>query len=144
VTETINQNVPPGFENELKNIAVDFDGVVHTFDKGWHDGTCYGDPIDGSLDALKSLSQKFNVIIFSAKVRPDRPLVAGKTGTELVDEWLIKHNVRKYVTDITHEKPRAEYYIDDKAIRFTNNWPSILTQVLIGKPKQTKVENNDS
>ena len=32
MTKTINQNVPPGFESELKNIAVDFDGVVHTFD----------------------------------------------------------------------------------------------------------------
>jgi len=129
VTKTINQNVPPGFENELKNIAVDFDGVVHTFDKGWHDGTCYGEPIDGSLDALKTLSQNYNVIIFSAKVRPDRPLVDGKTGLQLVDEWLKKHNVRELVSDITHEKPRAEFYIDDKAIEFKDNWEEILERL---------------
>tara|TARA_R100000808_G_scaffold20458_1_gene44233 strand:+ start:772 stop:1164 length:393 start_codon:yes stop_codon:yes gene_type:complete len=127
--ETYNQNVPPGFENELKNIAIDFDGVVHTFDKGWHDGTCYGNPIAGSLEAIKILAKKYNIIIFSAKVRPDRPLVNGKTGRELVDEWLQKHDVRHLVDDITHEKPRAEFYIDDKAIRFENNWNEILERL---------------
>ena len=120
------QEVPPGLENQLVNLAIDFDGVVHTFDKGWHDGTCYGEPIEGALDAIKSLSSDWNIIIFSAKVRPDRPLVNGKTGYELVDEWLQKHGVRKYVAEITHEKPRAKFYIDDKAIEFKNNWNEIL------------------
>lgn len=129
MTKVFNQNVPPGFEKELKNIAVDFDGVVHTFDKGWHDGTCYGDPIEGSLEAIKTLAETYNVIIFSAKVRPDRPLVMEKTGLQLVDEWLKKHDVRKYVSDITHEKPRAEFYIDDKAIEFKDNWEEILKRL---------------
>ena len=73
--ETYNQNAPPGFENELKNIAIDFDGVVHTFDKGWHDGTCYGDPIAGSLEAIKTLAKKYNIIIFSAKSESARKIV---------------------------------------------------------------------
>ena len=100
------------------------------FDKGWHDGTCYGEPIDGSLEALKQLSNKWNIIIFTAKARPDRPLVNGKTGIELVEEWLEKHDVLQYVDDITWEKPRAEYYIDDKGIKFENNWIEILQEVL--------------
>ena len=129
MTKLSNKNVPPGFENELKNIAVDFDGVIHTFDKGWHDGTCYGEPIEGSLEALKNLSTNYNVIIFSAKVRPDRPLVNGKTGKQLVKDWLEKYDVMQYVDDITYEKPRAEYYIDDKAIKFENNWKDILGEV---------------
>ncbi len=126
MSEVFNKNVPPGFEKDLTNIAIDFDGVIHTFDKGWHDGTCYGDPIDGSLEAIRFLSKQYNIIIFSAKVRPDRPLVNGKTGKELVQEWLEKHDVMQYVDDITHEKPRAEHYIDDKAIKFENNWREIL------------------
>lgn len=125
-----NANVPPGFEHEQKNIAVDFDGVIHTFDKGWYDGTCYGDLIDGAADAIKKLSDKYNVIIFSSKCRPDRPLVNGKTGLELVSEYLEDKGLLDYIDYITYDKPRAEFYIDDKAIRFENNWQEILKRVL--------------
>ena len=129
-TEISNLNVPPGLEGELKNIAVDFDGVIHTFDKGWYDGTCYGEPIEGSLEALEKLSEKWNIVIFTAKGRPDRPLVNGMTGIELVEEWLEKHDVLQYIDYVTWEKPRAEYYIDDKGLHFNNNWDEILEEVL--------------
>ncbi len=130
VKQVISDNhVPPGMESQLKNIAVDFDGVVHTFDKGWYDGTCYGKPIQGAIEAIKTLSEKYKIIIFSAKVRPDRPLVNGKTGYELVEEWLIKHELIQYVDQITYEKPRAQFYIDDKAIEFKNNWTEILERL---------------
>ena len=129
-TKTSNLQVPPGFENELKQIAVDFDGVLHNFDKGWYDGTCYGDPIEGSLEAIKKLYDKWDIIIYTAKARPDRPLVNGKNGVELVWEWLNKHKIGCYINEVTHEKPRAEYYIDDKGIKFENNWKEILEEVL--------------
>lgn len=127
--KTSSLNVPPGFEKELKNIAIDFDGVVHTFDKGWHDGTCYGKPIHNSLEALRSIAETWNIIIFTAKARPDRPLVNGKNGVELVWEWLKKHNVDDLIDEVTWEKPRAEYYIDDKAIEFKDNWEEILKRL---------------
>jgi len=115
-----NLHVPPGFESELKNIAIDFDGVIHNFDKGWYDGTCYGEPLEGSLDAIKKLSETYNIIIFTAKAKPDRPLVNGKTGKELVEEWLSKHKVLDLIDSVTSEKPRAIAYIDDKAVNFTS------------------------
>jgi 5'(3')-deoxyribonucleotidase len=118
-------NFPPGFENEEKNIAIDFDGVIHTFDKGFFDGTCYGDPIPGSIEAIKRLSKNYNIIIFTAKAKPNRPLVNGKTGTELVKEWLEKHDILDCVVDITSEKPRAKIYIDDNGYRF-ENWNDTL------------------
>lgn len=126
---TYNEQVPPGFEKDLRNLAIDFDGVVHNFDKGWHDGTCYGNPIPGSIEAIKELSKRWNLILFTAKVKPDRPLVNNKTGMELVQEWLIKHDIHQYFDYITCEKPRAEFYIDDKAIEFCNNWEEILKRV---------------
>lgn len=43
--------------------------------------------------------------------------------------WLQKYDLLKYVKDITHIKPRAKYYIDDKAISFKNNWQEILSQL---------------
>lgn len=114
------RDFPPGFEGESANIAIDFDGVIHDFSKGWHDGTCYGDPLPGAIESLKDLSQKFNIIIFTAKAKPNRPLVNGKTGKQLVEDWLVKYGVRDCVKEITSEKPRAWLYIDDKAYRFSN------------------------
>tara|TARA_Y100000389_G_C17449952_1_gene514088 strand:- start:474 stop:872 length:399 start_codon:yes stop_codon:yes gene_type:complete len=122
---TSTHHVPPGFEDELNNIAIDFDGVIHNFDKGWHNGTCYGDPLPGSLEAIRALSKKYNIIIFTAKAKSNRPLVNGKTGTELVKEWLEKYNVMQYVQEITSEKPRAKIYIDDNGYRF-NSWDKTL------------------
>ena len=125
---TSSHHVPPGFENELNNIAIDFDGVIHNFDKGWHDGTCYGEPLPGSINAIKSLSKKYNIIIFTAKAKKNRPLVNGKTGVELVKEWLEKYGLIDFVSEITSEKPRAKIYIDDNGYRF-ESWEKTLNDI---------------
>ena len=106
--------------DQSKNLGIDFDGVIHDDNLGFHDGTIYGKLIEGSLESIKFLSNSFNIIIFTAKAKKDRPLVNGKTGTELVEEWLLKHDMLKYVSDITAEKPRALLYVDDKGFRFEN------------------------
>jgi hypothetical protein len=119
---------PPGFKNQSNVLAIDFDGVLHNAYDGWGNGTCYGDPIPGSINAIKFLSKKYDIIIFTAKAKPDRPLVNGKTGVSLVKEWLEKYDILKYVSDITSEKPRAELYIDDNGYRF-QNWEDTLSFV---------------
>jgi hypothetical protein len=116
---------PPGFALEANNLAIDFDGVIHNADKGYFDGTCYGDPIPGSLSALRELSKKYRIVIFTAKAKPNRPLIDGKSGTQLVSEWLEKYCVLQYIAEITSEKPRAILYIDDNAFRF-ENWHDTL------------------
>ena len=121
----LEKDFPPGFEGDAKNIAIDFDGVIHNFNKGFHDGTCYGEPLPGSLEALRELSKKYNIIIFTAKAKPSRPLVNNKTGTELVVEWLKKYGVMQFVKEVTSEKPRAQIYVDDKGYHFTN-WDKTL------------------
>ena len=115
-------------KNETNTLAIDFDGVIHNHNLGFHDGTCYGDPIKGAIDAVKLLSKKYTIIIFTCKANPDRPLIEGKTGTELVWGWLKKYNIDKYIKDVTYNKPNALFYIDDKAIAF-NNWNNTLKHV---------------
>ena len=116
---------PPGLEHEKQNLAIDFDGVVHNADKGWGDGTCYGEPLPGAIDAIKRLSENYNIVIFTAKAKSDRPLVNGKTGAKLVYEWLQKYQIEQYVSSVTSDKPRAELYIDDNGYRF-ENWNDTL------------------
>lgn len=112
-------------DEESNIIAVDFDGVIHDNCYGFHDGTIYGDPIPGSLEAIKRLAQKYVIVIYTAKAKIDRPLIDGKNGTELVWEWLKKYDIAQYVKSVTAEKPRCIAYIDDKAIRFIN-WPQTM------------------
>ena len=106
-------------------IAIDFDGVIHKNSKGFFDGTVYDEPMEGVEDALKQLSKKYKIIIFTCKVKPDRPLINKKSGNQLIEEWLSKYNLLQYIHKITCEKPRAVAYIDDKGYRF-NNWNSTL------------------
>ena len=120
------------YPDELINISVDFDGVIHQCSKGYHDGTIYDAPVAGSKEALKKLSEKYTVIIHTCKAKADRGLVNGKTGTELVWEWLKKHDMDQYVSKVTAEKPRAVAYIDDKAVSFTGNWENTLESLMEG------------
>jgi hypothetical protein len=109
-------------------VAIDFDGVVHGNSKGFHDGTVYDTPIEGSIEAIKWFhSQGLDIVLFTAKVKPDRPLVQGKTGEELIWEWLAKYKISSYIKEITCEKPRAIVYIDDRGIRF-ESWEQTLKQ----------------
>ena len=113
---------------ESNTIAIDFDGVIHSFELGFHDGTIYGTPIEGSIEAIKRIAKKYTIVIYTAKAKQDRPLINGKTGTELVWEWLKKYELDQYIKDITAEKPRCICYIDDKAIQF-KNWNQSLSDL---------------
>ncbi len=116
------------YPDEQINVGVDFDGVIHKNSKGYYDGTIYDVPIDGAREALERLASQHTVIIYSCKAKPDRGLVNGKTGTELIWEWLNEHDMAQFVSKVTAEKPRARFYIDDKAIRFTD-WESAFEQI---------------
>jgi hypothetical protein len=113
-------------DKSKKTIAIDFDGVIHDDNLGFHDGTVYGNPINGVDEALAQLSSKYTIILYTCKANPNRPLVNNKTGIELIWEWLELHNLQQYITDIMWGKPNAVIYIDDKGFRF-NNWEETLT-----------------
>lgn len=120
-------------KENIKNVlCIDFDGVIHQDHLGFHDGTIYGDPLDGALEFIKKLSKKYKIIIYTCKANPERPLINGKTGIELIWDWLEKHEMKQYIHEITFNKPHAVAYIDDKAIRF-ESWEQTYKQLKILK-----------
>ena len=113
-------------KDEVGVIAMDFDNVIHNNSLGFHDGTCYGEPIEGVIESIKKISKRFRIIIYSYKGHPDRPLINGKNGIELVWDWLKKYQVDSYIEDIVWGKPNALVYIDDKGYKF-ENWDDTMT-----------------
>ena len=116
------------YPDEKINIGIDFDGVIHKCSKGYYNGTIYDSPVEGTYKALELLSKKYTLILYTCKAKPDRGLVNGKTGIELVWDWLQENNLAQFVSKVTAEKPRALAYIDDKAIRFTS-WKDCLVKL---------------
>ncbi len=116
------------YPDEQINVGIDFDKVIHKCSKGFYDGTIYDDPVDGAFEALQKLAEKYTIIVYTCKAKPDRGLVNGKSGTELVWQWLRDHDMAQFVSKVTAEKPRARFYIDDKAIRFTD-WDSTFEMI---------------
>lgn len=97
-------------------IAVDFDGVIHAYRKGWHDKTVYDVPVEGAFDAIHKLQKKgYTVYIFTAR-NADEVLVWMK------EHWPIGYGL---IPEISNVKRAAVAYIDDRAIRFTN-WTDML------------------
>ena len=89
------------------SIAVDFDGVIHRYGKGWHDGTIYDEPIEGAREALARIHQRYKVVIFSTRVNPS--LHGAENQMDRMQEWLANHGFKlgEHYDEITHEKVPA-------------------------------------
>jgi hypothetical protein len=113
----------------MKAIAVDFDGVIHAYTKGWNGGQIYDEPVAGVYEALTELMEKYAVFIhttrdvFSVKewieARLSIPCKVGDAGEFWNEQGVLLVTRRKYP---------ALAYIDDRGIRFTS-WPDALTQL---------------
>lgn len=127
----------------IKTIAIDFDGVIHKYSKGWHDGTIYDEPVEGVFKLIGGLCEDYNVFIFSTRsprqikkwlhwhcfdgVDPEILMsFSWQYGfsVEIIPFWKKFWDKRK-VVGITKRKLPAHVYIDDRAIRH-ENWRKTL------------------
>lgn len=110
-----------------KTIAVDLDGVIFEYDE-WKGIKHFGPVIPGVKDALaKFMEMGFNVIIYTT--RTNTKVNKGFQEKELIyTVWcaLVKNGIP--FDDISTEKPIAEFYIDDRAIRF-KSWTKTIKKV---------------
>ena len=115
---------------EKIQLCLDFDGVIHKNSNGFHDGTIYDEPLNGALAGIKHLNENlgYELVIYTCKANPKRPLIDSKSGIELVWEWLEKYGIKDNIKDVTYIKPNAVAYIDDKGIKF-NNWVDCIKQI---------------
>lgn len=111
-------------------IAVDFDGVIHRYSKGWKDGTIYDPPILGCKEALGLLSHDYRIIIYSTR-NYDR-VINGEVQRNQVEEvrqYLDEHRIPYDEIYTGLSKPICKFFIDDNAVRFEGNWLKTLSFV---------------
>jgi len=115
-----------------KTIAVDFDGVLHAYSRGWHNGSIYDEPLPGAIDAVRELMTQCAVDVHTT--RDAGPVVAWLTGLGLdaLGEAEARANgwAGEFWTDqswllVTSRKLPAVAYLDDRAVRF-HAWPRAL------------------
>lgn len=107
-----------GAGRHLPRVAVDFDGVVNSYTNGWNGGALDTEPVPGTADALRELSKRYELVIFTARHDLDG-----------VRRWLVEHRLAHYFTDVTNRKPAATVYLDDRALKF-ESWAQALLELL--------------
>ena len=119
---------------QRKTLAIDFDGVIHSYELGWQDGSIYGTEIPGAFGALRFLMELFNVYIHTSRdpiavaewlgsnggfnCRVDLPAAKIERQFWSDPDWLL----------ITDQKLPALAYVDDRGVRF-ENWQDTLGQL---------------
>lgn len=110
-------------------LCLDFDGVVHSYSSGWKGADVIPDPpVDGAIAFMLGALHHFDVVIFSSRSHQ-----CG--GLDAMRRWLKMHaDAAWYETPagpgledvrFASEKPAAMVSIDDRALTFTGEWPSI-------------------
>lgn len=110
-----------------RTIAVDFDGVIHGYSKGWKDGSIYDIPKAGAAKALATLQYLgFYIVIYSTR-NVDRMVdgVLVKGMADQVEAYLKIHNIPFNEVWTKPEKPLCVCFIDDNAVHF-DNWEQAL------------------
>lgn len=126
-----------------KRIAVDFDGTI-----------CYqkfpniGAPKPGVREALAAIRRMgYKVIIWTCRAchwdydvyggDPNQPVLDRQIVKDMI-AWLDQNGIEyDEIDDGSRGKPSADYYIDDKAIHFDDNWTDIAVQILRADMRQS-------
>lgn len=122
-------------------IAIDFDGVLHSYERGWADGSIYGDFLPGAMPALETLMERDAVFVHTTRNPKQVARWIERTSwhhidctTRLPRTWYGRRkpfwNTRGLLL-VTDRKLAATVYIDDRAHRF-DDWAS--TMVALGEP----------
>lgn len=115
----------------MKVYAVDWDGCVAV--EAWPG---LGEWLPGATEALLRLCEKGTVLIHTCRVAPVEP-----DGVTWRDPDHVGREIRAIRKKLNlaglHQvqiwtkpwKPRANYYVDDRALKFDGDWAAILEEV---------------
>jgi adenylylsulfate kinase len=101
---------------EIKNLdssnilAIDFDGVIHRYSKGFQGlDNAYDPPMIGAIESLTELKKQGYIL----KILSSRP-------KDVIYPWLEKYGMSHLISDVSNHKFPAAIYIDDRGFHFWN------------------------
>jgi hypothetical protein len=108
-------------------LCIDFDGVIHSYEKGWQDGVIYGEVVPGFFEWVECVRDQFKLVIYSSRSKSDEGVTAmGIWLHEERNKWIKsggkRHPTEPLEIEFAHEKPAAWLTIDDRAICFRGDW----------------------
>ena len=108
-------------------ICIDFDGVIHSYERGWQDGVIYGSVVPGFFEWVERVRHQFKLVIYSSRSKSDEGVVAMSTWLHAQrNDWIKtggeRHPTEPLSIEFAHEKPAAWVTIDDRAIQFRGYW----------------------
>lgn len=107
-----------------KTVAIDFDGVIHAYSKGFQGlDSAYDVAHVGAHESIKKLyDEGYRLVVLTS-----RP-------AHIVRPWLKKNDLSQYFDAVTNVKVPAAFYIDDHAISFAKgsdvSWDNALEKIL--------------
>jgi hypothetical protein len=119
-----------------RTLCIDFDGVIHSYERGWQGGEIYGTVTPGFCDWAEAAKSQFKLVIYSSRSKTE----AGRTA---MFDWLVAEifqwaeaqeggsTLSANDFEFAHEKPAAWLTIDDRCIRFEGRWDWLRPEVLL-------------
>ena len=131
-------------------LCVDFDGVIHSYERGWQSGEIYGTVVPGFFEWVERVRDIFKIVIYSSRCKDDDGIIAMGSWLHKQRNAWIKSGGQRNPTEplemeFAHEKPPAFLTIDDRAIRFDGDWnaPELAADALRNfKPWMHRGESN--
>lgn len=110
-------------------LCLDFDGVLHSYASGWKGADVIPDPINpGAAEFLDRAVGQFEVAIYSSRSSQPNGILAMQLWLRLS---LYREMGEKRADEVLaliswpETKPPAFLSIDDRAVTFTGQWPSM-------------------
>lgn len=137
LTRAVLDPLPADQAPKRGTIAVDFDGVIHRYSKGWQDGSIYDPPMPGAVEGLRALLARYAVFVFTTRRAAQVADWLGDLGfpvrvdgePDCPEFW----NARDVLL-VANRKLAAVAYLDDRAVRFAG-WPQALRSLGVeGEP----------
>jgi hypothetical protein len=112
-------------------LCLDFDGVIHSYERGWQNGEIYGTVTSGFWEWANEARKHFHLVVYSS--RSKEPEMRTAMWSWLKHQWgvwaaareLSDDDIRYTDLELASEKPPAFLTIDDRAVCFQGDWSAL-------------------